>query len=221
MISLNKARAAILINISCFVIGFWLLVSKFHYLHDKNLVPEEILEMLVLDRHCFIVWNLFVYAAFGVSLLYFTVNLFFYLKQRMPELAAGILIMGGVWSGFMLLSAGLAIELINSVVELHARNRDLAIDVWVIGSLLFESVGGGNELIGAIWVGLISYALPFRKSIIAGTKIIGYVAGVLGLCTLFDSSETFASLFGALLILWFMLLFIALPKTFTSWEDKK
>lgn len=216
MSSLDKARVALLINISCFVFGFWLLVSRFNYLHDKNLVPKQILEMLVLDRHHFIVWNLFVYVAFGLSLLYLTVNIFFCVKKRTPELAIGILIMGGVWSGFMLLSGGLAIELINSVVDHHTRNRDLAINVWVIGNLLHESVGGGNEIIGAIWVGLISCALPSRKRITIGTKFIGYIATVLGLCTIFESSETFASLFGSLLILWFMLLFVAFPKAFTS-----
>ncbi|WP_391090192.1 hypothetical protein [Vibrio sp. NH-UV-68] len=76
-------------------------------------------------------------------------------------------------------------------------------------------------LIGAIWIGLISYALPAHKWMTTSTKITGYVASVLGLSTLFDSSETFAILFGALLIFWFLLLFAALPKTFTSWEVKK
>ncbi|WP_391090193.1 hypothetical protein [Vibrio sp. NH-UV-68] len=135
MTSLNKARASLFINIFCFMFGFWLLVSKFHYLHDKSLFPKQVIEMLQLDRYHFIIWNLFVYAVFGVSLLYLTVVIAFYLKKHKPQLATSILTIGGGWSGFMLLSGGLAIELINSVVGLYTQNLDLAIDVWVVGSL--------------------------------------------------------------------------------------
>lgn len=220
MTSLNKARASLLINILCFMFGFWLLVSKFHYLNDKNVLPQQTLELLVLDSNHFILWNVVVYFVYGVSLLYLTINLFFNVRQKEPELAIGILVMGGIWSGLMFLSGGLAIELINSVEGLQALNCELAIEVWTIGSLLHESIGGGNELIGAIWVGLISCALPSRIGATLVTKFLGYAATFFGLCTLFESSETFASLFGVTLIFWFLLLHVSLPTSFFIWKAK-
>lgn len=220
MTSLNKARASLLICILCFMYGFWLLVSKFHYLNDTNFLPQQTLELLVLDSNHFITWNVVVYLVYGVSLLYLTINLFFHVRQKEPELAIGILVMGGIWSGFMFLSGGLAIELINSVKGLHTLNSELAIEVWTIGSLLHESIGGGNELIGAIWVGLISSALPSRIGATLAAKLFGYAVTFFGLCTLFESSETFASLFGATLIFWFLLLHLALPTSFFIWKAK-
>lgn len=221
MNSINKARAAVFVNVFCFVYGLVLLISKFQYLQDEQLTHSQILDMLLTDIHYFLSWNIIIYLIYGLSLLHLTVTLFFAAKRKTPQTATGFLVMGSIWSGYMLFSGGLAVELINSVAVLYQNNRELAVKIWITGSLIHESVGGGNELIGAIWVGLISYMVPHQKGISTATKRFGYVTTFSGLCTLFESYEIFSSLFGVALILWFLLLYIVLPTSFQTWKGRE
>lgn len=221
MNSINQIRATLLVNIFSFVFGLVLLISKFQYLQDENLSHVQILDMLLSDIHYFQSWNIVVYLIYGMSLLHLTVTLFFATKRTMPQIATGFLVVGSVWSGYMLCSGGIAISLINSISKIYKYNSELAVEIWISGSLVHESIGGGNELVGAIWLGLISYIYPKGKGLSMATKRFGYVVAFLGLCTLFDPYETFSSLFGVGLILWFLLLYTVVPTSFQTWIIRK
>ncbi|USD68048.1 hypothetical protein [Vibrio sp. SCSIO 43136] len=215
----TMVRLALLVNCACFGYGIGLLLTKFSYLQDEQYTEQQVLERILLDSAYFSSWHIVIYLVFGLSLLSLTINLFITAKKHSPHLATGLLVMGGIWSGFMLLSGGLAIELLNQVADIYPNDPEFGTQIWITGQLLLESIGGGNELIGAVWVALIALLLPKHKGLSTLTKWLGLLIAATGTGTLFDSTETLASLFGITLIIWFLLLYCVSPNVIAAWKQ--
>lgn len=214
MNEMRKAQISLAVNVCCFAYGLVILVANFGYLSDSNLTSQQTLTMLLQDVRLYVSWNLVVYLIYGVSLFFLSISLFSLTKKHSLEGAYGLLLAGGIWSGFMLLSGGISIETINRVSELYPLNSEAATNLWMTTGVIQESAGGGNEIIGALWVYMVSRTLPNRKGLLQTSRLIGFSITILGLGTIVESGEIFASLFGILLIVWFLLLFKVLPAAF-------
>lgn len=214
MTLMNKARSAIGINLACFSIGLVLLFCHFDYMTDSQISPEQVLASLLLDVILFLSWHVIVYFVYGLSLLLLTISIFMLAVKREPEKAIAVLVVGALWSGFMLISGGVSVETIHKVAELYPHNSEAAIHLWLTMKVVLESVGGGNELIGAVWVLLVSQLFNGTNYWLKATRNAGFLIAIVGLGTLLDKSEVCTSLFGVSLLLWFVLLFKALPVAF-------
>ena len=110
---------------------------------------------------------------------------------------------GALWVGLVIASGMIFIIGLGSVVELAAINSERASEVWYIVSLLTESLGGGNELVGGVWVLLISLCNLFSNIFSRWLNYLGLFVGVAGIATVYPAG-IFTEIFGVSQIVWFI-----------------
>lgn len=100
---------------------------------------------------------------------------------------------------------------LGETVALFPINPEQAAEHWKILDTVEEGLGGGNEIVGSLWVVLLSWA-ALRSAI--GPRVLnflGLVIGVAGLATIVPVlSDTAAAIFGLGFIVWFIWIGIVL-----------
>jgi hypothetical protein len=67
-----------------------------------------------------------------------------------------------------------------------------------------KGLGGGNEILGALWVLLIGWAALRAGGLPRALNYLGVLAGVSGILTLVPALEIVGVIFGLGLIVWFV-----------------
>ena len=75
--------------------------------------------------------------------------------------------------------------------------------------MITESIGGGNELVGGLWVLLISVVAIQERSLPRTLNYLGYLVGIAGIATIYPE-ELITEIFGVSQIVWFIWLGIYL-----------
>ena len=145
-----------------------------------------------------------IYALFGVVLSVLVLGLYekhSTLKtQYLSKLAT---LFGVVWVGLVIASGFISVIGLDAVVNLARTNVEKASETWHIVTLLTESLGGGNELVGGIWVLLISLCNLYSKIFSKWLNYIGLFVGAAGIATIYPA-DIFTELFGVSQIIWFV-----------------
>ncbi|MDC8830609.1 DUF4386 family protein [Alteromonas gilva] len=169
--------------------------DKMAYLADNQLV--------------FSLFYFLMYAVFGIFLAILVVGLYEKLKQTNdPMLKVGS-VFGVVWVVLVMASGMLATVGLSHALKLNDVSAGKALDTWNLISVLIESLGGGNELVGGLWVLLISIVAIKAKQFPRGLNYLGVMVGCSGIATLYPD-ELFTEIFGITQIIWFLLLGITM-----------
>lgn len=155
------------------------------------------------------------YLLFGVFLLV-TVQA---LQQKM-QLTNSNLLNTGSWFGIiwvMLMMASGMVQLVgmDTMLRLHDQGSPQAEALFYSYNTIVNGLGGGIELVGGLWVLLVSIAGLRHRHLSAGLHWLGLVVGVFGVLTLlpatvFKELAGMKDLFGLSQIVWFIWLGIAL-----------
>ena len=97
----------------------------------------------------------------------------------------------------MIANIGLA-----AAIDLSATNAEQAMTLWIIINTIVEGLGGGNEVVGGLWVLLLSIA---GLKTIALPKLLnwfGLFIGTVGILTIYPA-EVLTEIFGVSQIVWF------------------
>ena len=89
------------------------------------------------------------------------------------------------------------------VVELFAKEPALAATVWWSLMILVNGLGGGNEIVGGVWLLLVSLSILRSTALPRVLGYLGVVVGVAGIVTVIPLLQEAGSVFGLGLILWF------------------
>ncbi|MEC8418399.1 MAG: hypothetical protein VXZ36_11320, partial [Pseudomonadota bacterium] len=129
--------------------------------------------------------------------------------------------LGNIWATFVLASTFIFLVSLPFLANYAKTSEDNAIVVLNSVDIVIDALGGGIELLGALWVLLISYmgikANKYAKTI----HIIGIAVGIAGIFTLFSGLsalegnmvfEASTSIFGLGQIIWFLLLGVVMAK---------
>lgn len=108
-----------------------------------------------------------------------------------------------MWVGLVIASGFISVIGLDAVVNLARTNVEKASETWHIVTLLTESLGGGNELVGGIWVLLISLCNLYSKIFSKWLNYIGLFVGAAGIATIYPA-DIFTELFGVSQIIWFV-----------------
>jgi hypothetical protein len=112
-------------------------------------------------------------------------------------------VFGVIWSG-LVLAAGMIANLgLGTVADLHAVDPPAAEPVWAALDTVQNGLGGGNELVGGLWVLLVSIAALRMAALPRGLCGLGVVAGAAGVATVVPAFEAVGAVFGIGLIVWF------------------
>ena len=159
--------------------------------------------------------NLTMYVIFGLFLAVLVLAVHQRMKCKAPTLSQIASVFGIVWVGLVIASGMIANVGLDAVIELSATNTEQAMTLLLVINTVVEGLGGGNEVVGGLWVLFLS---------IAGLKVnvlpkllhcFGLFIGFVGIITIYPA-EILTEIFGLGQILWFSWLGITMLTTTQS-----
>jgi hypothetical protein len=186
---------------------YFLLFVKYPSVTD----PAEKVAMLTGHRGSLQAIYLITYVIFGIVLAVLTLALYHRMKDETPVLAQVATAVGLIWA-LVLVASGMIFNAgIAAVVELHGSNPDQAISVWQAVELVAQGLGGsGGELLGGLWVLLISTAALRTGRLPRLLDWLGVTLGAAGVLSAVPALKDLAYGFGMLQIAWFVWLGIVM-----------
>ncbi|MDA3810098.1 MAG: hypothetical protein PF518_07145 [Spirochaetaceae bacterium] len=92
-----------------------------------------------------------------------------------------------------------------TVINLFDKDPIQAATVWIAIEAVHEGIGGGNEIVGGIWILLISLAALELKQFPKSLNIIGIIVGCAGILSTIPPLGNIAGMvFGLIQIIWFI-----------------
>lgn len=146
--------------------------------------------------------NLTMYVIFGVFLAVLVLALHQRLKAKAPVLSQIAAVFGIIWVGLVIASGMIANIGLAAVIDLSAQNTEQAMTVWVGINTIVEGLGGGNEVVGGLWVVLLSIAALKVNELPKLLNCLGLFIGFVGIITLYPA-EVLTEIFGLGQIVWF------------------
>lgn len=195
-----------------FIFGFTLFVTTFEPLTTGELSTTETVEFLRDNQTIFYVWNLVIYVLFGVAQAVLTLALGARLKTVAPSLSQVTMALGLIWAGLVIASGMVANVGAAGVIDMYASEPAQAATVWAAISSVSEGMGGGNEIVGGLWILLVSWA-ALRGGLPKLLNLAGLLVGAAGVVTLVPQLTDVGAIFGLGIIVWYLWAGIAMLRT--------
>ena len=147
--------------------------------------------------------NLLIYVVFGVVLVVLVLALHARLKSGSPAIMQTATVFGLIWSGLVIASGMIANIGNSTIIGLFSENQDQAVALWLAISTMQESLGGGNEIVGGLWVLLLSWAALRAGKLPKVLNSLGVLVGLAGILTVVPAFDVLMDVFGLGQIVWF------------------
>ncbi|WP_088330407.1 hypothetical protein [Lacimicrobium sp. SS2-24] len=120
---------------------------------------------------------------------------------------------GLIWVVLMMCSGMIALVGMNTMVKLFSQGSSHADTLFYVYNPIVNGLGGGIELVGGMWVLVLSIHGLKTAQLAKGLHLFGLIVGLLGIGTVFQSLAGIKEAFGLSQIVWFICMGIALLKT--------
>lgn len=185
-----------------YIIAFIVYGGVLDYPHANAGVVEKL--SFLTDNYLLLsILNLISYVLFGIVLAVLVLAIHQRIKNYAPILSKLTSIFGILWVGLVIASGMIANIGLNTVIELGIKEPENALLIWRSVGIVSEGLGGGNEIVGGIWVLLLSIIAFKSHSFSKPLNMIGIIVGIAGILTLYPL-EIFTEIFGISQILWFL-----------------
>lgn len=177
--------------------------------------PERYLEFVILNRDTYFLGYLIIGIVFSFALMVLVQAMYRRFVEASPELMAFTSVVGYLWVGIVLASSLIFITSLEMIAKYHAIDPEQALVINRTISIVVDALGGGIELVGAVWVLVISYVGLKSKTYSAVLHYLGLFVAVAGILSLFSGLsflaksplfEATTAIFGLGQILWFIFL---------------
>lgn len=195
---------AALIEALAYIVGFTVMMT---ILSPQNAEAMTSLDKLAFDiEHIAILqpWYLFIYVVFGIVLITLAVALNERLKSYSPSVVSIASVFAFIWSGMVISSGMIASIGLESIANMYASEPERALVVWQVISIIQDAIGGGVEVVGGIWVLLISWVALKNSTYPKGLNYIGLLVGIAGIVTIIPPLGELGAVFGLGQIVWFI-----------------
>ncbi|WP_238946942.1 hypothetical protein [Seongchinamella unica] len=149
-----------------------------------------------------------IYILFGALLAVMVAGLHDLLSPYGPA-ALLTSLFGAVWVGLVMASGMIYVTGLKQVVGLLPDSSEAAFQLWRVISMLGDSLGGGNEIVGGLWVAGVSLLGLRYRVLPRALNSLGCLVGAFGLATILPV-EVFTDIFGLSQIVWFLWLGLSL-----------
>jgi hypothetical protein len=216
MTSLQKwGGAAALYEALAYIIGFVGFMAVVNVGGSAD--PLQEVAAIVENQGLLTVLHLIVYVAWGAALVVLTLALHERLQGNKSALARTATAFGIIWAVLVIASGMIYNVGMETAVSLYAQNPEQAATVWLAIESVFNGLGGGVEVVGGIWVVLLSVAALRNGGLPRAFNIFGLLVGAAGLVTVVPAlSEIGGMVFGLTQIVWFAWLGIAMLRPATD-----
>lgn len=193
---------AALFEAAAFVFGFYVfatLIEPARY-GASDVAATTHIAFLAQHRGFLTLWNLVIYVAFGAALVALTLALRARIGGALADAGAAF---GLIWAG-LVLAAGMVANIgIGVLTDLGARDPAQAAQAWHGYRIVVDGLGGGNEIVGGLWLALTCLAAWRTATLPRWLSGAGIVIGAAGLLTTVPPLRDLGAVFGIGLILWF------------------
>jgi hypothetical protein len=194
------------------MVGFLLVV-------DVSSVVATVQRVALMgDNLAFLyIMYLIIYVVWGVFMIVLALALYERLKAGSPALAQTATVIGLIWAAVIIVAGMIHNVGMGNVVDLYDTDSTLAATVWLAIDSVFEGLGGSNEVLGGIWVLLISWAALRAGEFPKALNYLGLAIGVAGIVSVVPAlAEYFIYIFALGQIVWFIWLGIVLLRSSES-----
>jgi hypothetical protein len=204
MIRLQKAGGiAALVEALTYIAGFAVIATLLNPGITDDWSAAQKLAFVLERKAIFQLWTLCIYVLFGIALVVLVVALHARLKDQSFGSLQVATAFGLIWAGLVVASGMVASVGLEAVAGLHARETALAVSTWVAIGVVQDGLGGGVEIVGGLWVLLISLAALRSGQLPRSLNYIGILVGVAGLLTVVPPLGDLGAVFGLGQIVWF------------------
>lgn len=213
--SLRAGGVAALVQAATFVFGFAIYGTVIASANADVAIDPAAHAAFVADHQLVLhVWYAVIYLLFGGALVVLAPIVGDRVKANAPVLARTATVFALIWATLMFAVGMSAIVGNDMVVALHDSDPTRAAALSSTIELLIEGLGGGVELVGGLWVALLSVA-ALRTGVFPKTlNRLGVVTGAAGISTTaLLANDIVGAVFGLGSIIWFTWLGIHLVRT--------
>lgn len=212
MNSLQKAGGiAALAHAAAYIVSMIVGVTLMFPILDAE--PIGYLAFLAENQALVYLWNLVAYWASAIALVIIVLALYERLNHGSPALAQTAAVFGLIWAGLIIASGNLMLSNLGAVTALYARDPAQAVTVWSALQAVENGITTGNELVGSIWLLLVSVAAWRTGELGRGLNYLGMALSVAGILTLAPVlAQGTIMIFGLGLIVWCIWLGIVLMR---------
>ncbi len=126
---------------------------------------------------------------------------------------------GFIWVVLMMCAGMIALAGMNTMVGIYSQDQQHAEIVYYVYATVVNALGGGIELVGGLWVFLLSIAGLKSQQLGKGLCVFGIIVGVLGILTIYQSVPEFKEAFGLSQIVWFIWMGFVMFRTELTLEN--
>ena len=192
---------AALIEAALYVTGFGLFLTVLDSSGYEGHVQQ--ISFLAANQVASFIAYLLIYVVFGLVLVVLALALHARLKNGSPAIMQTATAFGLIWAG-LVIASGMIVNIGNStVVGLFSENQDQAVSLWLAIITVQEALGGGNEIVGGLWVLLLSWAALRENSLPKVLNYLGVLVGLAGILTVVPAFDVLMDVFGLGQIVWF------------------
>ena len=207
---------AALIMAATFLVGMALLFTLLAGYGSLDVDPVQNVAFLADNQAIIYIWYLVIYVVFGVFLVVLALALYERLKAGSPAMVQTATAFGLIWAGLMFASGMVANIGAGVVIDLYGKDPAQAASVWLSLQFVIDGLGGGNEIVGGLWVLLLSWAALRSGGLPKALNYLGVVVSVAGLVTVVPALGEVGAVFGLGSIVWFIWLGIVMLRDSTS-----
>lgn len=189
---------------------YFLVFVKYQGVAD----PVEKVALLLGNHNSMQAMHLITYVIFGIVLAILALALQPRLKDGSPILVQAATAVGLLWA-FVLVASGMIFNAgMAAVVGLHGTSPAQAVSAWQAIEPVTEGLGGsGGELLGGLWVLLVSVAALRIGGLPKLLNWLGMAIGTAGVLSVVPVLKDLGLGFGLLQIVWFVWLGIVMLRT--------
>ena len=189
---------------------YFLVFVKYQSVTD----PVKKVALLVGHHGSMRVMYLITYIIFGIVLAILAPALYARLRDGAPTLAQAATVVGLIWA-VMLVASGMIFNAgATAVVGLHGTSPAQAVSAWQAIEPVAHGLGGsGGELLGGLWVLLVSVAALRAGRLPKALNWLGVAIGAAGVLSVAPTLKDLAYGFGSLQIVWFIWLGVVMLRT--------
>ncbi len=179
--------------------------------------PVEQVAVLVQNQVSLHILHLIVYVVWAVFMVVLALALYERLKAGSPAMIMTATVFGLIWAAVIIASGMIFISGMENVVNLYDTDPDRAATVWLAIDSVFGGLGGSNEVLGGIWILLVSWAALRAGQFPRVLNYLGVAIGVAGIISVVPAlAELFVIIFALGQIVWFIGLGIVLLRSSPS-----
>ncbi|WP_305966185.1 hypothetical protein [Marinobacter salsuginis] len=187
-----------------FLFGMVFYLAFLTQIQFGNLSADITSQLIYLQEHSSFLytWYFVIYLVFGFALL----TMQFGLSALLPgtALSRAAALVAFLWVGLVIAAGLVATVGHDMVITLADVHPELAPQAFVSLHLVINGLGGGNELVGGVWLILVFCAARQRQSLPEAIQWSALVVGMAGTATALPQLSGFDAAFGLGGILWFV-----------------